>query len=381
MKRRDFISLGSALAALSPVRAAGDFDSSALKEEPNRVDFIHDGMQLSPMEYAGLLLQLAEKGKIKPDYYSNEGVVEEAEYKFAGLLGKESAVFMPTGTLANHIAVRRLADKNRKVIVQEQSHFYNDSGDCAQSLSGLNLIPLGPGAVDFGLNEIEKIIDQAKKARVETRVGVIALETPVRRQSDRMFDEGKLKSITDFARTHGIKTHIDGARIFIQAAHTNKQPAQYGAMADTIYTSLWKCFNAPSGAILAGSKEFTTGLFHERRMFGGSLPAAWPLASIALYYADGFLNEYKSAWTRTIQFINTLKKEERFKPIFFDQGSHIIQLNITHTHLPRFREQLLKKHIELGEPTTQGFLLRINPTMNRQTPEYLASSFMEALKS
>jgi len=351
------------------------------KEEPNRVDFIHDGKQLSPQEYASLLLQLGDEGKIKPDYYSNGGVVEELEHKFALLLGKESAVFMPTGTLANHLAVRRLADKNRKVIVQEQSHFYNDSGDCAQTLSGLNLIPLGSGEVDFGLTEVEKIIDQAKKARVETRLGVIAIETPVRRLSDRMFDEDKLKSITDFARTSGIQTHLDGARIFIQAAHSKKNPAQYGAMVDTIYTSLWKCFNAPSGAILAGSKEFTTGLFHERRMFGGSLPAAWPLASIALHFADGFLEDYRSAWAKSTQFIEILKKYERFKPVFFDKGSHIIQLNITHTNLNRFRENLLKKHVELGEPNSQGFLLRINPTLNRQSPEYLASSFLEALKA
>lgn len=379
MKRRDFIALGSALAATSPVRAGGQLLHS--KETPNRVDFIHDGMLLSPQEYATLLLQLADEGKISPDYYSNGGVVEALENKFALLLGKESAVFMPTGTLANHIAVRRLADKNRKVIVQEQSHFYNDSGDCAQTLSGLNLIPLGTGEVDFGLTEVEKIIDLAKKARVETRLGVIGIETPVRRQSDRMFDEGKLKSITEFARANGIKTHLDGARIFIQAAHANKKPAQYGAMVDTIYTSLWKCFNAPSGAILAGNKEFTTGLFHERRMFGGSLPAAWPLAAIALHFADGFLKEYQSAWAGCIQFIDLLKKDERFKPVFFERGSHIIQLDISQTNLNRFRENLLKKNIELAEPGNSGFLLRINPTLNRLTPEYLASSFIDALKA
>ena len=152
-------------------------------------------------------------------------------------------------------------------------------------------------------------------------------------------------------------------------------------MVDTIYTSLWKCFNAPSGAILAGSKEFTNGLFHERRMFGGSLPAAWPLAAIALYYADGFLEEYRSAWVKSNQFIEILKKQERLKPVFFEKGTHIIQLNVVHNNLSRFRENLLKKQIELGEPNALGFLLRINPTMNRQTPEYLASSFVEALKA
>ena len=77
-------------------------------------------MLLTPKEYADLLMRLADKGKIKPDFYSNGGVVEELEHKFAHLLGKEAAVFMPTGTLANHIAIRRLAENNRRVIVPDK---------------------------------------------------------------------------------------------------------------------------------------------------------------------------------------------------------------------------------------------------------------------
>lgn len=373
------MALGTALVASTPAGAPGN--AIRTKDGPKRIDFIHDGIQLTPGEYSSLLLQLADEGKIKPDYYSNGGVVEELEQKFATLLGKESAVFLPTGTLANHMAVRRLADKNRKVIVQEQSHFYNDSGDCAQTLSGLNLIPLGSGQVNFDLAEVEKIIDLAKKARVETKVGVISIETPVRRQSDRMFDEAKLKAITDFAKANAIRTHLDGARIFVQSAHTGKTPAQYGAQVDTIYTSLWKCFNAPSGAVLAGSKDFTAGFFHERRMFGGSLPAAWPLAAIAMHFADGFLEAYQTAWAINNQFIQLLKKEEQFRPVFFDQGSHIFQLNISNVNLNRFRENLLKKNIELAEPNAQGFLLRINPTLSGHTPEDLASRFLAALKA
>jgi threonine aldolase len=108
-------------------------------------------------------MKLADEGKIKADYYSNTGVVEEMENKFAKLLGKESAVFMPTGTLANHIALRKLADNNRKVIVQEQSHVYNDTGDCTQTLSGLNLIPLGKQKVEFSLSDVEEIIAATKR--------------------------------------------------------------------------------------------------------------------------------------------------------------------------------------------------------------------------
>jgi len=381
MRRKDFIKLGGILASGMP--QLGDVNvnpASKIYRDNGQIDFLHDGLNLAPNEYAALLMKLADEGKIKADYYSNTGVVEEMENKFAKLLGKESAVFMPTGTLANHIALRKLADNNRKVIVQEQSHVYNDTGDCTQTLSGLNLIPLGKQKVEFSLSDVEEIIAATKKGRVETRVGVISIETPVRRQFDRMVKDDTLKSIIDYAKNNGIKTHIDGARIFVQAVHTGITPAQYGAMADTIYTSVWKCFNAASGAVLAGSKEFTANLFHERRMFGGGLPAAWPFAAIALHYADTFTEEYKAAWLKAEKLFSYLQKEERLKIIKFENGSHIVRLTIKGTNLSKFKEALMKNNIELSSPDDEGFLLKINPSLNRTNPENVAELFKQALK-
>lgn len=381
MNRRDFVKLGSVIAA-----TASPFDIFAANKYAKRfyntnkqIDFIHDGLLLSPKEYAELLMKLADEGKIIPDYYSNGGVVEELENKFAHLLGKESAVFLPTGTLANHIAVRHLANINRRIIVQEQSHLYNDSGDCCQTLSGLNLIPVGENSVEFTLNEIENIINKTKKGRVETRVGIISIETPVRRQQDRLFKYDNLKTITDFAKNNEIKTHLDGARLFVQSVHSNITPAGYGKLFETVYTSLWKCFNSASGAILAGSKTFTTNLFHERRMFGGGLPAAWPFAAVALHFADSFIDDYKTALENAEKFFSLIQKEDRFKISRYENGSHIVGLSIKNANFKRFSESLGKKNIQLPAPDENGFLLKINPSLNRDTPLNLAQYFIESL--
>jgi threonine aldolase len=244
MQRRRFIEMGGLLAAtVAQLNAFAGITNFKTPDENNKqIDFIYDGTVLSPKEYAVLLMKIVDEGKVKPDTYSIGGVVEELENKFAALLGKESAVFMPTGTLANHIAVRRLAGNNRRIIVQEQSHFYNDSGDCAQTLSGLNLIAIAENAVDFSVNDVIDSVNKAKTGRVETRIGVIAIETPVRRKQDRIFEYEKIKPITDYAKNNGIKTHLDGARLFVQSAHTNIEPAQYGALFDTVYTSMYKLF-------------------------------------------------------------------------------------------------------------------------------------------
>lgn len=382
MRRRDFVKLGSVIAAAaSPFNffAAEKFVKQSVYSN-KQIDFIYDGLSFSPKDYSELLMKLADEGKIKPDNYSNGGIVEELENKFAKLLGKESAIFMPTGTLANHIAVRRLANADRRVILQEQSHFYNDSGDCAQTLSGLNLIPLGDNSVDYSLNEVENIINKTKTGRVATKVGVILIETPVRRQQDRMFVYDNQKAITDYAKNNEIKTHLDGARLFVQSVHTNLEPARYGELFDTVYTSLYKCFNSASGAILAGSKTFTTNLFHERRMFGGGLPSAWPFAAVALHFADTFIDDYKIALQNAEKFFSLIQKRENFNIIKYENGSHIVRLNIKNANLKRFSESLTKENIHLNAPDENGFLLKINPSMNRETPQNLADYFIESLK-
>ncbi|MDQ3141860.1 MAG: threonine aldolase family protein [Bacteroidota bacterium] len=382
MQRRKFIEMGGLLAATAAQlnSFAGIPHIKKPGDNNKQIDFINDGTELSPKEYANLLMKLVDEGKVKVDNYSKGGIVEELENKFATLLGKESAVFMPTGTLANHIAVRKLANNNRRIIVQEQSHFYNDSGDCAETLSGLNLITTGDNAVDFSVNDVVNIANQTKTGRVETRIGVIAIETPVRRKQDRIFTYEKIKPISDYAKSNGIKTHLDGARLFVQSAHTNIEPAKYGELFDTVYTSMYKCFNTPSGAILAGTKQFTESLFHERRMFGGGLPAAWPFAAIALYYADSFMTDYKSAWLNAQKFFSILKKEERFIISEFENGTHVVRLDIKGKDPNRFRDSLVKKNIKLHEPVEKGFFLKINPTINRIQPEALAELFLDSLK-
>ena len=115
------------------------------------VQFRSDGLGLSPTAYLRLLAEVAERRGIAADDYSRDGVVAELEMRIAALLGKEAAVFMPTGTLANHLALRLLARTGRRVLVQRESHLFNDEGDCAQQLSGLNLVPLAPGRATFTL--------------------------------------------------------------------------------------------------------------------------------------------------------------------------------------------------------------------------------------
>ena len=86
------------------------------------------------------------------------------------------------GTLANHLAIRALCGTKHRVIVQEQSHLYHDSGDCVTQLSGINLVPLARGRTGFTLEELKEAIVESTSGRVANPVGAVMIESPVRRQ-------------------------------------------------------------------------------------------------------------------------------------------------------------------------------------------------------
>ncbi|HEV8210927.1 MAG TPA: aminotransferase class I/II-fold pyridoxal phosphate-dependent enzyme [Vicinamibacterales bacterium] len=336
-----------------------------------------DGVGLTPPQYAALLTRLLDEKSMTPDSYSLGGIVEELETQCARLLGKERAIFMPTGTLANHMAVRALAGGSSRVVVQEQSHFYQDEGDCAQTLSNLTLMPLAAGRATFTADDLQQLLDHTKSARVVSRVSVIAVETPVRRMQGAHFDAGELAKIIAIARREGIRLHLDGARLFLQAAYTGEDVAAYARPFDTVYVSLYKYFNAASGAILAGPRDVIDGMFHGRRMFGGGLNTVWPFALVARHYLDGFSQRYGTAVRISEDVIRGLP-QDAFAVERIPSGTNLFRLRVRGTDPTVFRKRLAERGVLLSPPQGDTFLVGVNETLNRTTAPELVDAFRRA---
>ena len=338
-----------------------------------------DGVGLTPAQYAALLVRLLDEKAMTPDSYSLGGIVEELESQCARLLGKERAIFMPTGTLANHMAVRALAGGSSRVIVQEQSHFYQDEGDCAQTLSNLTLMPLAPGRAAFTADEVQHLLDQTKSARVVSRVSVLAVETPVRRKQGEHVDAAELSRIIAIAKREGIRLHLDGARLFLQAAYTGENIVDYVKPFDTVYVSLYKYFNAASGAILAGPRDVIDGMYHGRRMFGGGLNTVWPFAVVALHYLDGFSQRYGSAVRVSEDWIKGLGQQEAFAIERIPSGTNLFRLRVRGADPAAFQKRLAARGVMLPAPQGDAFLVGVNETLNRTTAQELTDAFTRAL--
>src|SRR5687768_9656651 len=216
IRRREFLTGAAAgvLAETAPALAGQTAPAAApadMLPQNRTVQFVSDGLALTPAEHVRALTRLTAESSVELDHYSQGGAVSQIEERMAALLGKEAAVFLPTGTLANHLAVRLLTGPGRRrVLVQAESHLYCDSGDGAQELSGLNLVPLALGRATFSLAEVGAELARAETGRVATGIGAISIESPVRRRAGELFDYAEVKRIAAFARERGIGLHLDG---------------------------------------------------------------------------------------------------------------------------------------------------------------------------
>ena len=202
-------------------------------DSPEAVVFRGDGEPKTPESMVAQLAGIVRRRGIEPDSYSQGGVVGELETAMADKLGKEAAVFMPSGTLANHLAIRLLCAGKSRAIAQEQSHLYHDSGDTTQRLSGVNLVPLAPSRPHFTLDEVRRAVSESVGGRVAAPVGALMIESPVRRQRGQIMPLDEMRRVTDFCAANDIPTHLDGARLFMMSAATGVSPADYAARCST----------------------------------------------------------------------------------------------------------------------------------------------------
>jgi threonine aldolase len=385
MNRRNFLATGAAstLAGAGAASAAGAAKTGFDPTGDRHVYLTGDGVPLNPREWAGLLYQVTTEKEFELDRYSVGGPIEELEDKFADMLGKEAAIFFGSGTLANQIAVRHIAETDTKVIVPRESHYYADSVNCGPILSNLHLIPMGTGRATFKLEEVKEEVEWNAGLRGNVPVGAIMIESPVRRKDGEVFDFGEMKKICAYARQKGIRTHLDGARMYLAAAYSGVSPREYSDQFDTVYVSLHKYFNGGCGAVVAGAKKYIEPMVDTRRMFGGALPKAWMYGAMVLHFMDGFVERYQRAVDSTEQLWRKLDQHPKFRVERIPNGSNIIALHVK-GDAKRLSENLKKRGVSVGGGKASGdgwsrMLLRVNETANRRSVDELAALFGEAI--
>ncbi|NTE05262.1 threonine aldolase [Agrobacterium tumefaciens] len=386
-KRRDFLKL-STLSALPLIAStmplnAFSVETNLPSKDSEAVYFINDGIFYRPEDFIQKLQEINTLNAIERDSYGEGATVEKLLNKFKEITGKESAVYLPSGTLANQLAISVLCGDKTKAFVQETSHVYRDEADAAQTLYNKRLIPLAPGKTYFTLEELQESVryHQDNEAFVGA-VGVVSIETPVRRANNQAVPLSEIKRISAWCKEQGYKMHLDGARLHMATAFTHSTVKEYASYFDTVYMCLYKYLGATGGAVLCGDQVIIDQMHHLIKIHGGGIFTNWPSAAIALYH----LNDIDEVMTEVIakanDFMQQMKLMKGLTFIPFENGTNQFNVAVDKTiNAQKLNARLRAEHnIVFGQPHEDGFVkVKMNPTLLRRNNKKIFDAFKEAI--
>ena len=372
------IALGADAAARALPAAAPAPAAAGPADEDSVVVFGGDDIPRSPASHAARLARLLENHAQVGDGYLNNGAVAQLEARFSALLGKEDTVFMPTGTLANHIALRLLCGEARHALVQQESHIYRDESDCVSTLSGINLVPLAAGKAVPTLAELGEAIGRAELGPYPIKVGAIAIESPVRRMKGATVPAAHVAEIAKLAREHKIPMHLDGARLLLMCGIDGFDVKAYCAPFDTVYVSLYKYLGAPFGAVLSGSKAMMARAREQRHLFGGTIYHGWEAALPALDGLEGAVARHTAIRGAGERLLAALEKTPGFTVERVEHASNIATLVLSSERQAGLDARLKQANIKAGQVSDGRLQLQFNETLLRRDTAYLLAAFAPA---
>lgn len=386
VNRRNFLKASglTLLPAVLPAvpSIANDSDNRLPPANEPIVKFFGDGEFYDGLPYLDQLQLANTKKPLKVDRYGSGGAVEDLEKKFEVITGKEKAIYMPSGTMANQFAIAALSGENTKVFVQDTSHVYRDEADAAQSIFNKRLMALAKNETFFTADQLKKAIENLDNEEVfKSGIGCVSIENPVRRSDGRMIPIDEIKKINEYCRSKNIKLHLDGARLFMASAWSGISIKEYSSYFDTVYISLYKYLGASGGAILCGDKSLIEKMPHMIKIHGANMFGNWLNAAMASYKLDGIEEKLQQAIRRSKEIFDSLNQIPGMKVSPLDGGTNIYAIKFpAGLQRQQFGERLNTYFIRMPGPDANGDArISVNETLLYREPKYIIDAIKDAL--
>lgn len=224
--------------------------------------------------------------EVGDDVYHDDPTVIALEEKTAALLGKEDAVYVPSGTLANQIALRTHTEPGDVVLAAQKAHIATFEMGAPAALSGVTVSSLPTVAGTFAADDVRAAVPKlhaSMPSSVIQPVRLLAAENTHNGYGGRFWPPEQLKAVAVAAREEGLATHLDGARLWNAAIASGTEPGDLAADFDSVSVCFSKGLGAPVGSAVAGSAELVTRARRFKQMFGGGFRQAGLLAAGAIH--------------------------------------------------------------------------------------------------
>lgn len=243
----------------------------------------------------GMLKAMIE-AEVGDDVFGEDPTVNLLEEKIASLFNMEKAIFCPTGTMSNQIAIKVHTQPGDEIICDESSHIYRYEGGGIAFNSGVS-VRLIQG--NRGRIRADDVLQNVNADDIHQPVtSLVSLENTCNKGGGAIYDFSEIEAINKACKSNGLSLHLDGARLFNALVETKVNPESYGSLFNTISICLSKGLGAPAGSILLGNEEFIGKARRIRKVFGGAMRQAGYLAAAGIYALDNHIERIRDDHTR-----------------------------------------------------------------------------------
>ena len=312
------------------------------------------------------MLEAMHQAPVGDDVFQEDPSINELESFAAAMFGKEKALFCPSGTMTNQIAIKCHTNPGDEVICDELSHIYQYEGGGIASNSGASVKLLQGDRGRINASMVEASIHNPDDIH-KPLSRLVVLENTANRGGGSCYDFGDILAIGKVAKQHGLSFHIDGARLFNALVAKGETALQYGQAFDTISICLSKGLGAPVGSLLLGDNAFIKKARRIRKVFGGGMRQAGSLAAAGLFALQNNIDRLSIDHAHAKAIEGMLKEKYFVKEVVPVETNIVIAECLPDFNLPAF----------ISAMTDKGVLFfAISPTRFRMVTHLDISSSM-----
>ncbi len=259
------------------------------------------------------MLEAMMSAPVGDDVFGEDPTINELQSYAANLFGMEAALFCPSGTMTNQIAIKAHTQPGDELICDAASHIYNYEGGGIAFNSGVQARLIAGNRGRINSSQVETAVNPSYDWL--TKTSLVSIENTVNRAGGSIYEYTELESIKDICLKYNLSLHLDGARLFNALVVTKESPKLYGLLFDSISICLSKGLGAPVGSLLLGNHQFISKSRRIRKVFGGGMRQAGILAAAGLYALQNNVNRLVEDHANALMIESTLKKSTFVKSI------------------------------------------------------------------
>jgi len=254
------------------------------------------------------------KAEVGDDVFGDDPTVQRLEKRMAALLGKEAAVYVPSGTMSNTLALLAQTNPGDEVILDRRCHIFNYEVGAASVLGGVQLFPMNGPA---GLLPLDGLPDAVRPANIHhPHTSLISIENTHNRAGGRVYPFDEIVAVSRFARDRGLRLHMDGARLANASVKTGIALEAYGSLADSITFCFSKGLGAPIGSMLVSDAAAIAKARVWRKRLGGGMRQVGILAAACLYALDHNIARLAEDHEKAARIARIIEESKRYRLTF-----------------------------------------------------------------